>query len=249
MSAKDECERKRVDFDRQVHALACDLQARLHAHQQRDESRRYLVGIAGPPGSGKSLLAEELLRAVRELGTRAQLITQDGFHYTRAQLDRFERPATAHLRRGSPFTFDLPAFSAALRRVRDERTRCALPSFDHALKDPVPDDIEVLEEHDLVLVEGNYLALCDDQPQNLMAPSWVALPEVLDELWFLDGRHAFFEERVTRRHQEVWRWSVERARAQTDANDGINIRRVLSAVSARVTLRLWAADFHFAREQ
>lgn len=34
-----------------------------------------------------------------------------------------------------------------------------LPSFDHNLKDPVEDDIEVSEHHRVVIVEGNYLHL------------------------------------------------------------------------------------------
>ena len=34
-----------------------------------------------------------------------------------------------------------------------------LPSFDHNVKDPVEDDIEVLEHHRVVIVEGNYLHL------------------------------------------------------------------------------------------
>ena len=36
---------------------------------------------------------------------------------------------------------------------------CRLPSFDHNVKDPVEDDIEVLEHHRVVIVEGNYLHL------------------------------------------------------------------------------------------
>lgn len=36
-----------------------------------------LLGIAGPPGAGKSTLAEQLLA---HYGTRAQLLPMDGFH-------------------------------------------------------------------------------------------------------------------------------------------------------------------------
>ena len=34
-----------------------------------------------------------------------------------------------------------------------------LPSFDHNLKDPVENDIEVTEAHRILIVEGNYLHL------------------------------------------------------------------------------------------
>lgn len=34
-----------------------------------------------------------------------------------------------------------------------------LPSFDHAKGDPVPDDVQILPEHRVVLVEGNYVLM------------------------------------------------------------------------------------------
>lgn len=52
------------------------------------------------------------------------------------------------------------------------------PSFDHALKDPRPDDIPVLPEHRIVVLEGNYIAL-DRSP-------WRDAAALLDEVWFVD---------------------------------------------------------------
>lgn len=35
----------------------------------------------------------------------------------------------------------------------------AWPSFDHAVGDPVPEDVQILPEHKVVLVEGNYVLM------------------------------------------------------------------------------------------
>lgn len=123
----------------------------------------------------------------------------DGFHLTRAQLSAMSDPATAHARRGAEFTFDGAAFLALVRALREPLPlptstttttstppppppyppgTVLAPSFDHALKDPRPDDIAVLPTHRLVVLEGNYVAL--DRPP------WRDAAALLDELWFVD---------------------------------------------------------------
>lgn len=122
----------------------------------------------------------------------------DGFHLTRAQLSAMPDPVTAHARRGAEFTFDGDAFLALVRALREPlptsvpsssttTTTSATtyppgtvlaPSFDHALKDPRPDDIPVLPTHRLVVLEGNYLALA--------RPPWRDAAALLDEVWFVD---------------------------------------------------------------
>ena len=103
--------------------------------------RRAVVGIAGPPGGGKSTLAalvqaraDALLKERRRRRRPEQkdedddeevaeplavVLPMDGYHYTRAQLDAFPDPAAAHDRRGAPWTFDADAFVAAVAAARD----------------------------------------------------------------------------------------------------------------------------------
>jgi pantothenate kinase len=53
-------------------------------------SRRTIIGIAGPPGAGKSTVAQAL---VHELGTDAALVPMDGFHLSNAVVESPAMPA------------------------------------------------------------------------------------------------------------------------------------------------------------
>ena len=82
----------------------------------------------------------------------------------------------AFRRRGAPFTFDADAFLklvVALRNTpvtRHEEPGLSIraPSFDHALKDPVADGIEIPSTTKVVIIEGNY-TLLDEAPWNKIA--------------------------------------------------------------------------------
>jgi pantothenate kinase len=75
----------------------------------------------------------------------------DGFHFSRAELDRFPDPAVAHERRGAAYTFDVVKLIAALEKLRepvksrsedpDVDILIRMPSFDHAVK-VIPSDVD-----------------------------------------------------------------------------------------------------------
>lgn len=83
----------------------------------------------------------------------AVVVPMDGFHYTKAQLAAFPDPSAAFARRGAHWTFDAAAFVACVRCIRQSGAS-AVPSFDHAIGDPVEGDIRVEPGNKVVLVEG-----------------------------------------------------------------------------------------------
>lgn len=119
----------------------------------------------------------------------------DGFHLTREELSAMHDPANAHARRGAPFTFDAVKYLKlveALRVCPPPPTPITAPSFDHAVKDPKEDDIEILRTHRIILLEGNYVAL--DRAV------WRDAAKLMDELWFVDVDFELARRRLRERH-------------------------------------------------
>ena len=77
-------------------------------------SSRTLVGVTGPPGSGKTHVARFLGHPV---------VAMDGFHLRNEVLDRLGRTQ----RKGAPDTFDVEAFVQVLGRLRDGTRAVSVP--------------------------------------------------------------------------------------------------------------------------
>ncbi len=152
--------------------------------------KRFLLGITGVPGAGKSTYANRL---AAELGPTAIVLPMDGFHYTNARLEDL---GLRH-RKGAPDTYDVPAFVLLLDKVRSARTTVLAPLYSRDTHEPEPDAIEITSAHRFVLVEGNYLLV------------WPAVSERLDETWFLDVSADVAAARPEGRHISVGRSEAE----------------------------------------
>ena len=131
--------------------------------------RRWVIGIAGLPGAGKSTTAQALATALDEAfgAPIALALGMDGFHLTRAQLRAFPDPAEALSRRGAPWTFDPQGLAQRLAALRTPSSQpLGWPGFEHGVGDPAPDAIRVPPRIRLVLLEGLYL-LHDDHGWDL----------------------------------------------------------------------------------
>jgi pantothenate kinase len=172
---------------------------------------RALLGIAGPPGAGKSTLAERLVTAV---GPAAAWLPMDGFHLADAALDRLGLRA----RKGAPETFDGWGYLAVLRRLAVETDHPVwAPQFERTLEQPVAGSVPVDPEVTLVITEGNYLLL--DRPP------WPQVRAALSEVWYVEADAGVRLERLLARHVEFGKSPAE-ARAWVAAVDEPNARLV-----------------------
>ena len=164
-----------------------DLAARILARAaEMPVGARCLIGLAGPPGAGKSTLAGAVVTALREQGAGARVVPMDGFHLDDAVL--VARGLRA--RKGAPETFDVAGFSHLLRRLRDE-DEVAIPLFDRAMElSRAAADI-VGPDDRILIVEGNYLLL-DQGP-------WAGLRGAFDLTVALDVPELELERRLMQR--------------------------------------------------
>lgn len=156
----------------------------------------------------------------------AAFIPMDGYHLTRAQLSAMPDPDTAHARRGADFTFDAPAYLELIKQLRKplcaESTTIYAPSFDHAVKDPVADDIPVHPSARILIFEGLYLSL------GTAAPEWKDAAEMMDELWFVEVDMARAKRRLTFRHLKAGLADSEEAAARrAEENDLVNGQQII----------------------
>jgi len=174
---------------------------------------RALVGIAGPPGGGKSTFAASLARALSSPGS--VVVAMDGFHFTNAEL--VARDLLLH--KGSPPTFHVTAFAAKLQLLRACRVT-RVPIYSRTLHEPVPDAVPVGPEVKFVIVEGNYLLL-DAEP-------WTSVRRLLDTCWYLDVPLNVCLARVRARHV-AGGLSEPEADAKVRINDRPNAELVIAS--------------------
>jgi pantothenate kinase len=193
---------------------------------------RRLVAVAGPPGAGKSRVAETLCAALNQHATAfAAILAMDGFHFDDHVLEARGQRA----RKGAPDTFDVDGFLAMLDRLRaDDGRDIAVPVFDRSLEIARAGAAIIAATTRIVIVEGNYLLL--DDPAH---PDWGALARRFDITVMLEVPRARLAERL----KERWRsFGLDAAAitAKVEGNDLVNADLVIT--------RSRAADFRLRND-
>lgn len=185
------------------------------AHRLLATGKRCILGIAAPPGAGKSTLAATLAQA---LGAQAQVVPMDGFHLANSELQRLGR---AH-RKGAPDTFDADGYCHLLRRLRDQPAGETIyaPAYLRELEEGIAGAIAVQPETRLVITEGNYLLLEDG--------AWAGVRDALDEAWYLEVDDTLRHTRLLARHMQFGRIREE-AMAWIANTDEPNARRIAAS--------------------
>ena len=167
-----------------------------------DTGTRKILGIAGPPGGGKSTVARAV---VAELGDQARLVPMDGFHLAQAELVRLGRRD----RMGAPDTFDSAGYAALLKRLHGDEPVVYAPEFRREIEEPSAGAIAVPRSVPLVVTEGNYLLL------------WPEIKPLLDEAWYVETDEELRVQRLIQRHIEFGK-TPEYARAWVMRSDERN---------------------------
>jgi pantothenate kinase len=178
--------------------------------EKAGDARRFMVGIAGPPGAGKSTISEALHKSLPS----SVVVPMDGFHFDDIILNaRGHRP-----RKGAPHTFDVAGFEVLLKRIKAREPDIAIPVFDRHMELSRNAADLVTNETKFILIEGNYLLL-KQKP-------WDRLKPLLDFTVFIQVPKAELERRLMGRilahgHNEAY------AKNWIASNDMLNIETVL----------------------
>ncbi len=177
-------------------------------------AKRFLVAIAGPPGAGKSTLADKVAKALKARGESAEVLPMDGFHMDNAVL--IEKGLLK--RKGVPDSFDVRAFLDIVKAVRAADQEVLVPVFDRSREIAIASARIVSADHRFIVVEGNYLLLNQGK--------WAELEGMFDYSIMLAPPMEVLEERLWARWRG-YKLDEEAAHAKVYGNDLPNGRLIL----------------------
>ncbi|AMD22293.1 HGL047Cp [Eremothecium sinecaudum] len=186
-----------------------------------DDGSTVIFGRGGLPNSIR--VSTEALDTSSPIEV-AQIVPMDGFHLSRAHLDHFKDPETAHRRRGAPETFDSNNYSQlchllagscklkprsisdtgdlmeVLCNTFEELPSIYYPGFDHTTKDPVRDQHCINGFTRILIFEGLYLMLNKE--------NWAHVHKALSRsgpvlVYKIEVEEDILETRVSSRHLEA----------------------------------------------
>jgi pantothenate kinase len=183
-----------------------------------NQEKRFLLGITGIPGAGKSTMAAALAKRINETLTKniAIVVPMDGFHLHNDILKK----RGLFAQKGAPETFDAEGFTALIKQIaldRDHSVYC--PAYNRNLHNPVPNAVLVEKHHRIIIIEGNYLLLPT-------AP-WQELKNFFSETWFIDISPTITKQRLIRRHMRSGR-PLHEALTKIDSTDMPNAKLILN---------------------
>jgi len=182
---------------------------------------RVVIGIAGPTGAGKSVVAVLLKEMAKQAGLSfaVECITIDAYHYPNTFLN-------SHFSEGEPLKkvkgrYDTYNAKELARDIKEFTLggSVSFPTYSRKLHDPVRNGIVVEAKETLLIVEGLWL-LYDKA-------GWETVGSLLDYAIFIDSDKERAKQPVLKRHRTGGR-TLEDALRHYELVDGRNHDLVLT---------------------
>ena len=180
-------------------------------------SGRFIIGIVGKPGAGKSTLTSHLIENLPK--DSVSLVPMDGYHLSNLQLKNLGLTD----RKGAFNTFDSNGYVSLLKRINTETDQdIYYPVFHREIEESYAADGVVLANTKIVLTEGNYL-LFDKA-------GWEKVAAELTEIWYININADVRIDRLVKRH-EFYGKDKESALNWATGTDEINAKIVESTAA------------------
>lgn len=191
---------------------------------QSKQKPRMIVGMVGPAGAGKSVIAtifQEIAKQVF-LPFRFETVGIDAFHYTNDFLvvNTSEGKALKN-HKGRFDTYDVEKLVTMLTRFF-KGEKVTLPKYSRKIHNPVDNAVTIQEQNALLLVEGLWLLY--DQS------GWDKVGELLDFSIFVEAGKEKVKQGVIGRHIAGGRTSDD-ALGYYEANEAINFDLIMKTKS------------------
>ncbi|MFZ2832256.1 MAG: hypothetical protein WAZ40_03830 [Minisyncoccia bacterium] len=172
-----------------------DLFNALTAFYTSQEKPRVIVGIAGPAGSGKSVIASIFKMIARQVSLpfTVETVGIDGFHYPNEfLLSKMSEGKPLKDHKGRFDTYEVQKLTESLRRF-SLGERVSFPAYSRKIHDPVPDAFFVEQyEPTLLVIEGLWLLREED--------GWNKVGAHLDFRIFIETNKEHIKEDLIKRH-------------------------------------------------
>ena len=185
---------------------------------QSKHEKRMIVGIAGPPASGKSTLSEAVINKINHSCSTsfptAALLPMDGYHLDNGILAEKKLLDI----KGAPHTYNADKFCEDVNNLPFIKKEVFYPKFDRVLDLAIANSISINPKTPVVIVEGNYLLL-DQHP-------WQTLSNLFDVTVFVAPRHDTLRKRLIDRWRNLG-FDEETSVRKVEGNDLPNADLVL----------------------
>ncbi len=182
----------------------------LHGHTERflrkgNGKMPFVIGLAGSVAAGKSTTARVLqaLLARWPSHPNVALVPTDGFLFPNEVLEARD----LMVRKGFPESYDLGRLLNFLAEVKSGKERVEAPLYSHLVYDVLPDQTLVVEQPDIVIVEGLNVLQPARLPKDGEAIPFVS--DFFDFSIYIDASEALVEawyvERFLRLRQTAFR--------------------------------------------